>query len=107
MTAPPVIRAGHRRAATQGSKDKVTRLTPRNYTPLKENPPTLPGGAALQEGDIVAIYEDGRHLDMGAITTFTGQSAVVATASGKLLWADQRKLVLLARRKSAASLHPF
>jgi hypothetical protein len=59
----------------------------------------------LREGDIVAIYEEGRHVDTGAITTFAGQSAVVATAGGKLVWADLRKLVLLGRH-SAHSITP-
>jgi hypothetical protein len=53
----------------------------------------------LREGDIVAVYEEGRHIDTGAIATFAGQSAVVATAGGRLLWVDQRKLVLLGRQK--------
>jgi hypothetical protein len=54
----------------------------------------------LREGDIVAIYEDGRRLDTGAITAFAGSAAVVATADGRMLWVERRKLVLLARHKT-------
>lgn len=98
------MRAGHRRAATEGSPknpdENVTRLpVPRNYAPLKENPPSRPGGASLQEGDIVAVYEDGRLVDTGAVATFVGHAAVVATAGGRLIWAETHKLVLLARQR--------